>query len=292
MFEPRVAAASLSGESDVGWARTAAPYVGCAFLGGIALDDATRKAARKLCERDRSEFLPPDPIAFIDDQLAAMESVDVRPGMNVRSTTLEPIRTAAELCAEHGAILEINAHCRQAEMCAAGAGESLLVDGDRLSRYVNAAAETDATVSVKLRTEVEGVDLPALSARLEAAGSDILHVDAMDSEPVIAEVVAAAPDAAVIANTGAEWLHVDAMDSEAVVGELIADEGARADLTVIANNGVRGRETVREYLEFGADAVSVGRPSDDPAVLGRVREATEEWFEKRTTGRREPSPDA
>jgi TIM-barrel protein len=257
MFEPRVAAASLSGESDVGWARTAAPYVGCAFLGGIALDDATRKAARKLCERDRSEFLPPDPIAFIDDQLAAMESVGARPGMNVRSTTLEPIRTAAELCAEHGAILEINAHCRQAEMCAAGAGESLLVDGDRLSRYVNAAAETDATVSVKLRTEVEGVDLPALSARLEAAGSDILHVDAMDSEPVIADVVAAAPDAA-----------------------------------VIANNGVRDRETVREYLEFGADAVSVGRPSDDPAVLGRVREATEEWFEKRTTGRREPSPDA
>jgi len=35
---------------------------------------------------------------------------------------------------------------------------------------------------------------------------------------------------------------------------------------------------VREYLEYGADAVSVGRPSDDPRVLRRVREATDAWF--------------
>lgn len=257
MFEPRVAAASLSGESDVEWARTTAPYAGCAFLGGIALDDATRKAARKLRERDRTEFLPPDPIAFIDDRLAAMEGINIRPGMNVRSATPEPIETAAKVCAEHGAIIEINAHCRQAEMCTAGAGESLLVDGDRLCTYVSTASGAGATVSVKLRTEVEGVDLPALSAQLGAAGADIVHVDAMDSEPVIGEVVDAAPDAA-----------------------------------VIANNGVRDRATVREYLEYGADAVSIGRPSDDPVVLERVREATEEWFEKRHAGRTEPSPDA
>lgn len=257
MFEPRVAAASLSGESDVEWARTAAPDVGCAFLGGIAIDDATRAAARELRDRDRSEFLPTDPIAFIDDQLAAMEGVGARPGMNVRSATPGPIGKAADLCAEHGAIIEVNAHCRQTEMCAAGAGESLLTDGDRLCRYVSAAAEADATVSVKLRTEVEGVDLPALSARLDDAGADLLHVDAMDSEPVITAVVDAAPGTA-----------------------------------VIANNGVRDRTTVREYLEYGADAVSVGRPSDDQAVLECVREATEEWFEKSDARRTGAPPDA
>ena len=65
----RLAVASLSGQSDADWARAAAPYVGGAFLGGIALDDPTRAAARHLIARDRDEFLPPDPVAFVDDQL-------------------------------------------------------------------------------------------------------------------------------------------------------------------------------------------------------------------------------
>jgi tRNA-dihydrouridine synthase len=69
--------------------------------------------------------------------------------------------------------------------------------------------------------------------------------------------------------------HVDAKDSEALVAEVVR---ATADATVVANNGVRDRETTREYLAYGADAVSVGRPSDDPAVLRRVRSAAEAWF--------------
>jgi tRNA-dihydrouridine synthase len=84
---------------------------------------------------------------------------------------------------------------------------------------------------------VPGVDLPALAERLEAAGADCLHVDAMDSEHVVGEV------------------------------------RDRFDGFLIANNGVRDRETVDEYLAYGADAVSVGRPSDDPRVLRRVRRA-------------------
>jgi TIM-barrel protein len=257
MFDPRVAAASLSGESDAEWARAAASYVGCVFLGGIALDEATREAARELRDRDRTEFLPSDPIRFIDGQFAAIEPLDVRPAINVRSATPGPIEAAASVCVEHDAILEINAHCRQAEMCAAGAGESLLTDGDRLSEYVAAADAVGATVSVKLRTEVSGVNLPALSERLSAAGADLLHVDAMDSESVVADVVSAAPDAA-----------------------------------VIANNGVRDRETVREYLDYGADAVSVGRLSDNPAVLERVRSATDAYFGAQHGTRQGASPDA
>ena len=246
-FDPPVAAASLSGEADAEWAWTAAPYVGCALLGGIALDGPTRAAARELRARDRSEFLPSDPIAFVDDELSALEGSDlaVRPGMNVRSAATAPVAAAASVCADHDAVLEINAHCRQAEMCAAGAGETLMREADRLCEQVAAAAEAGATVGVKLRAEVSGVELPALSARLSAAGADSLHVDAMDSEAVIADVVSAAPEA-----------------------------------TVIANNGVRGPESVREYFAYGADAVSVGRPSNDPAVLERVRRAVETRAER------------
>ncbi|MFB6200592.1 MAG: tRNA-dihydrouridine synthase [Halorhabdus sp.] len=243
-FEPRVAAASLSGESDAGWARAAAPHVGAAFLGGLAIDGPTREAAHAMAEnRDREEFLPADPFAFAARQLDALTAVPVVPGLNVRTSTTGPLHTVAAICAEQDAICEVNAHCRQTEMCETGAGQALLADPDRLATHVETAADTDATVSVKVRAEVAGVDLPAVARRVERAGADVIHVDAMDSERAIREVVAA------------------------------------TDLFVIANNGVRNRATTREYLAYGADAVSVARASDRPAILDRVQQATRQWFE-------------
>ena len=245
-FDPPLALASLSGESDADWALAGAEYAGAAFLGGIALDGPTRAAARETIEdRDRTEFLPPDPVAFVAAELDRLADAPLRPGINVRTTTLDPLREVAAVCAERGAIVEVNAHCRQSEMCAAGAGQSLLADPDRLAEQVTTAADAGAPVSVKVRTEVAGVDLPALARRVDRAGASFVHVDAMDSESVVADVVAA------------------------------------TDCAVIANNGVRDAETVREYLAHGADAVSVGRPSDDPRVLGRVRAAVDEWFDER-----------
>jgi tRNA-dihydrouridine synthase len=63
------------------------------------------------------------------------------------------------------------------------------------------------------------------------------------------------------------------MDSEAVVGD-VADA---TDCFVVANNGVRDRETAFQYFEYGADAVSVGRASDDVDVLQVVCEAADDW---------------
>ncbi|EMA58757.1 hypothetical protein [Halorubrum lipolyticum] len=248
---PFLVAASLSGAADADWARAAAPHVDAAVLGGIALDPASRAAARDLVARDRSEFLPGDPLAWIDRQLGRLAETPVIPGVNVRSATVDPVREAAAVCAERDAVCEVNAHCRQPELRAVGCGESLLRDAGRLADYVAAAAETGATTSVKVRAEVPGVDLVA-----------------------VADAVAAA---------GADWLHVDAMDSEGVVGELTAGrstgepENPRDDLAVIANNGVRGRETVAEYAAYGADAVSVGRPSERPEALSRVADAVAAW---------------
>ncbi|QCS42694.1 tRNA-dihydrouridine synthase [Natrinema versiforme] len=238
-FTPPLALASLSGEADADWARAGAEYAGAAFLGGIALDGESRAAARELVERERTEFLPEEPLAFIDRELEALAETPIQPAFNVRSATAEPIAEAARVCRDRDAYLEINAHCRQDELCAVGCGETLLRDGERLAGYVDRAAETGATVGVKVRAEVPGVELPELARGLEAAGADFVHVDAMDTESVIADVVDA------------------------------------TDLFVIANNGVRDDETVHEYVEYGADAVSVGRPSDNPVVLERVRDAVE-----------------
>ena len=245
---PFLVAASLSGAADADWARAAAPHADAAILGGIAVDPASRAAARDLVARDRSEFLPADPLAWIERQLDRLAETPIRPGVNVRSATVEPVREAAAVCAERDAVYEVNAHCRQPELRAVGCGESLLRDTGRLAEYVTAAAETGATTSVKVRAEVPGVDLVAVA------------------------------DA--VAEAGADWFHVDAMDSEAVVDELTADDGnPRDDLTVIANNGVRGRETVAEYAADGADAVSVGRPSERPASLSRIAESVVAWQE-------------
>ncbi len=241
---PRLALASLSGRSDAAWARRAADVADLAFLGGVPVDGPTREAARGAVERDRDEFLPPDPVAFVADQIAALADAPIRAGVNVRAVAPEAVTPVAAVCADHGAVLEVNAHCRQRETTRIGGGQALLQDGDRLAAQVRAASDAGATVSVKVRTEVEGVDLPALSARLADAGADAVHVDAMDSEGVVAQVVGRVP----------------------------------AAVTVVANNGVRGRRTVREYLACGADAVSVGRPSTDLTALKRVRRAVEEWF--------------
>jgi len=75
VFHPRLALASLSGEADAEWAANGAEWAGAAFLGGICLDDPTREAAREMvADRDRTEFLPDDPIAFVDDELAAISA--------------------------------------------------------------------------------------------------------------------------------------------------------------------------------------------------------------------------
>ena len=237
MFTPRLALASLSGRSTASWARRVAPTVGAAFLGGIALDGPTRDAARALVARGRSEFLPLDPVGFIDEQLQSLTDTDLQAAFNVRAVDPDATAEAARVCRDRQAVIEINAHCRQPEMCARGAGQRLLHDPDRLAEHIGAAAATGATVSVKVRAEVPGVDLPALADRIEAAGASAIHVDAMDTESIIEPIC------------------------------------SRTDLFVIANNGIRDGPTARTYLEYGADAVSIARASDDPAVLDRVRQA-------------------
>ena len=245
MFEPRLALASLSGQSNATWARAATPHVGTAFLGGIAICPQTRRAARGMVERDRTEFLPDDAFAFVDEQFRALADTPIRPGINVRSTDPDQVARMADVCAAHDAILEVNAHCRQDEMCAAGAGETLLANPDRLASLVSAAATEPIPVTVKVRAEVPDVDLTAVARTVESAGADGIHVDAMDTAEVIADVVAA------------------------------------SDLFVIANNGVRDRRTTEAYLGYGADAVSVGRASDRPVVLRSVSEAVTDWFDVR-----------
>lgn len=236
MFSPPVGLASLSGRSDPAWAKSGIPYIGCAFLGGIAICSETRRAARSMVERDREEFLPEDPFRFIEECLSELESSPIRSAINVRSIDRDALARVADLCRQYDAILEINAHCRQDEMCGVGVGESLLEAPNRLRADVAVAADCGVPVSVKVRAELPNVDLAETAVSIEEAGAQAMHVDAMDSPDVIAEVARA------------------------------------SDLFVIANNGVRDATSTTQYLNRGADAVSIGRAWDRPSVLREVCE--------------------
>jgi hypothetical protein len=93
-------------------------------------------------------------------------------------------------------------------------------------------------VSVKLRAELDNVSIRAAGEHAVEAGADLLHVDAMDSPEAIRAL-------------------------------------APVDGTVIANNGVRDSKTAATYFRNGADAVSVARPSTDPAALECIAAAVE-----------------
>lgn len=222
-FSPRLALASMSGQSDVEWARQRAQWVGCAFLGAFNLDQNTLEAARGMVRRGRDEFLPDDPFRFFQNQIDEASDLGLIVGANVRTVDPERLHRAGSIVDEFNTVLEINAHCRQPEMEQIGCGQGLLRDKARLRDMIQAGAESGALISLKSRFEVDGVDSVSRLNRAVEWGVDILHVDAMDSEELVARLEAP---------------------------------------FLIANNGVRQPEHVREYVRYGADAVSVGRAQD------------------------------
>lgn len=229
-LHPPLVAASLSGESDARWARERSRFVGMVCLGGVSMDASTRAASSRMVGRGRNEFLVSRPERFLDRQLRLLSDCPMLVALNVRSATLRGFLRAARIARAHGALVEINAHCRQPEMLDIGCGESLLADPDKLEDCVRAVKSLGVTVGVKGRFEIKTTDPVRNLNRAAEAGADFLHVDAMDSEPLIRNL--------------------------------------RAPF-IIANNGIREGRHVRQYADYGADAVSVARASE-PEDLRRL----------------------
>jgi len=106
----------------------------------------------------------------------------------------------------------------------------------------------------------EQTNLLALNANIEAARAG----EAGEGFAVVADEI--------------KQLAEETQSEAAEIESVIADVVDTTDLFVIANNGVRDDATVREYVDYGADAVSVGRPSDNPAALERIRAAVDRQF--------------
>ncbi len=218
-----IALAPMAGIVDSGYA-SRFRSAGLIVLGGFNLDDKTNQAAKKEIGRGRREFISDEPMEFLEKELKAAKALTTV-AVNVRASALEPYIQASYIAKKSGAILEINAHCRQPEMLELGAGEALMKDSPRLCEYVRELKKTGVVLSVKTRANV--VNDVELAREIEKAGADIIHVDAM---------------------------HPDGVDI-GVIKHIRNSTG----LFIIGNNSVADFESAKEFFSHGADMVSLAR---------------------------------
>jgi len=230
-----IATAPMAGITDSMFAAKFS-NAGLIVLGGYNLDERTNEAARKEMARGRVEFISDDPMNFLKQELVASQDLTTI-AVNVRAASLEPFVQAAHLVKTYGAILEINAHCRQPEMLELGAGEALLSDVPRLCEYIREIKKTGVVLSVKTRANV--VNDVELAKEIEKAGADIIHIDAMHPQGVDIGVIKR------IRNS--------------------------TDLFIIGNNSIVDLESAKEMFSRGADMVSVGRGIlEDPGLIDHL----------------------
>ncbi len=227
-----IAIASMAGIVDADYVLKRAAHIGMACIGGYSIDQPTMDAARAItAEGNRREFLYDDPVKELRKQVALLEKSPVVTALNIRGSTPESYAALARSLGE-GVIYEIDAHCRQPAMVAAGCGEHYLKEPADLMAVVRALKSEDVTVSVKMRAGVAADDRQ-LARNLWKSGADILHIDLMDfGSPKIRQIRNSCP------------------------------------LVLIANNSINTFERMREMLSHGADMVSVARKSDERTLSG------------------------
>jgi len=242
-----VAIASMAGMVDSSYVLERADHIGAAFIGGYSIDQPTMDAAKSVtAEGNRKEFLYDNPAEELKKQMALMEKSAVVLGLNLRGSSPESFESMARSLGE-SVVYEIDAHCRQPAMIAAGCGEHYLKKPGELMAVVRALKSENVTVSVKIRAGVAADDR-LLARKLWQSGADILHIDLMDSGSAkLRQIRNSCP------------------------------------LMLIANNSINTFDRMREMLSHGADIVSLARKSDTRTLSGLdaaiTRYAMEEgWY--------------
>jgi len=242
-----IAIASMAGIVDAAYVLERSEYIGAAFIGGYSIDGPTMEAAKKIAATgDRNEFICDDPAEELKNQLAQLAGSAVVTGINLRGSSPASFSDLAEVIGD-SVVYEIDAHCRQPEMIAAGCGEYYLNHPEDLVAVVRALKCKGVTVSVKIRAGVAADDRK-LACKLWAAGADILHIDLMDfGIAKLRQIRNSCP------------------------------------VLIIANNSITTFDRMKEMFSHGADIVSLARKSDAPTLASLdaaiTRYADEEgWY--------------
>jgi TIM-barrel protein len=207
-------------------------HIGFAFIGGYSIDQPAMDASGILAaEGNRKEFLYDNPVEELSRQITKLANSTVIPGINLRGSTPEAFSAIATALGDK-VVYEIDAHCRQPAMVAAGCGEHYLKNPRDLMAVVRALKSHGVTVSVKIRAGVASDDRE-LARMLWKAGADILHIDLMDfGTAKLRQIRNSCP------------------------------------LMLIANNSINTFDTMKDMLSHGADMVSLARQSDERTLSG------------------------
>ena len=226
-----VAIASMAGIVDAAYVLERAAHVGAAFIGGYSIDGPTLEASRQMAQEGRKEFLYDDPLETLEREIDVLKQSDVVMGINLRGSTPAAYAEVAGAFGDR-VVYEIDAHCRQPAMLAAGCGEYLLEHPAKLVEIIRALKSANVTVSVKIRAGVAADDRD-LARTVWKAGADILHVDLLDyGHNKVRQLRNASP------------------------------------LMLIANNSINTFDRAMDAFSHGADLVSLGRKSDPWTLAG------------------------
>lgn len=202
-------------------------------LGGYNADEPTINAGRQILARGRPEFdiEKEELINHIKEQALIVKNNSPWNGkvsVNLRSITPEPIIKVSQL--RDVDVVEINAHCRQPEITDLGCGQQLLKNPHHLEKFTQEVVEkANSLVSVKIRTNVPGVNELDIVRSIENAGADYIHIDAM--KPGF---------------DGADYDIIRAIRKE-------------TSLFIIGNNSIKDIESGQKMLAAGADGISIAR---------------------------------
>lgn len=203
-------------------------------LGGFNLDLPTFKAGLENMTNNRKEFIScphhvsEDITEFINIIHEYNNTWKGKISVNLRASNSQSYSVLYEN--KNIDIFEINAHCRQEPMLKAGTGQSLLSNTELLKDMLEeVTTNSKKEISVKIRTNVEGVNTLELVEMIETYNVNYLHVDAM--KPGVME---------------ADY-------------DIINKICSNTNIHTIGNNSITTHEDYVKMIESGADSVSVAR---------------------------------
>ena len=210
-------------------------------LGGFNLDLETFKAGLENMTNDRKEFITcphhitEDISGFVDVIRDYNSSWDGLISVNLRASSKDSFKVLYGN--DDIDIFEINAHCRQQPMLSAGTGQALLKNTTLLSEILEeVTSNSGKDVGVKIRANVEGVDILKIVELINTYNVKYLHVDAMKE--------------------GVPEADYDILNRIA----------SNTSIHIIGNNSVTSREDYEKMIENGASSVSVARAARDGSI--------------------------
>ena len=240
MFEiyPLIAQSAIAGVADRKFCQQMLDLgAGMVTIGGFPADRLNCKASLKMEERGRMEYIPPiNEKEFSEwlnqNLLLNKRNMRQRTAINLRIVTVDQI-TEKWLEALDGKVdfLELNAHCRQKEVLAIGAGERLLKNLKKLNQLLTSISKSlqQTKLSIKIRGCSVG-NKDDLIEILEKQQINYIHIDSMLKGENVADI------------------------------QLLKSYCNSTYIPIIGNNSVRCIEDVKKMLKVGAIAVSIARP--------------------------------